>query len=77
MTQERHDSKPSELFRVDRTVTSLGSLGQNDAERRAYWHSRTPAERFLYMEHLRHVNYGSAALQRLQRVLELVEPGGS
>lgn len=62
-------------FRLDRTVTSLGSLDASDAERRAYWHSRTPEERLRYVEHLRRMNYGRAATERLQRVLELVEPG--
>lgn len=36
-----------EHFKLDRTVTSVGFVEDSDAERRAYWHSRTPEERLL------------------------------
>jgi hypothetical protein len=61
-------------FRLDRSHVEICDSFE-DAERRdrAYWHSRTPEERLLYLEHLRRMNYGRAAVERLQSVLEIVE----
>jgi hypothetical protein len=43
-------------------------------EDRAYWLSRTPAERLAHVENLQELNYGSEALnQRIQRVLTVLE----
>jgi hypothetical protein len=67
------DAVDSEL-RVDRTQLSLVSLG-DDSDVRHYWHSRTPAERLRHAELLRRINYGSAATERLERVLEVVPVG--
>ena len=59
--------------KLDKTVLTLGTL-DDSAERRAYWHSRTPAERLAAMEQLRRINYGEyAATARLQRLLEVAE----
>ena len=63
---EPNDPEP----RVDRTALSVVDL-DDDAEERAYWRSRTPAERLAHLELLRRINYGDAATGRLQRVLEL------
>lgn len=59
--------------RLDKTVMTIGPL-DDSAERRTYWHSRTPAERWAAMEQMRRINYGEhAATGRLQRLLEVVE----
>jgi hypothetical protein len=57
--------------RVDRTELSVGDHSAVEAEERAYWHSRTPAERLRHVELLRRINYGDRATGRLQRVLEV------
>lgn len=56
--------------RVDRRVFVVGT-GFDDEDDKAYWWSRTPAERLRYMELLRRINYGHRATERLQRVLEI------
>jgi len=61
-----------ETLKVDRDAVSVTSLG-DESEDNAYWFSRTPEERLLYMEMLRRINYGDSATARLQRVLEVVE----
>ncbi|HLN31305.1 MAG TPA: hypothetical protein VK395_26425 [Gemmataceae bacterium] len=39
-----------------------------------YWRSRSPAERLAYVEYLRLINYGQAAVSgRLKRVLEIAQ----
>ncbi len=59
--------------RLDKTVVAVGTL-DDTLERRAYWHSRTPAERWAAIEQMRRINYGEhAATGRLQRVLEVIE----
>jgi hypothetical protein len=64
-------SDPLEIVpRVDRTKLEIVSV-QDDDNDVAYWHSRTPEERWLQMEILRRINYGSASTGRLQRVLEV------
>jgi hypothetical protein len=63
---EPHEPEP----RVDRTAFSVVDL-DDDSEERAYWRSRTPAERLAHLELLRRINYGDAATGRLERVLEL------
>jgi hypothetical protein len=67
------DPMDSELH-VDRTQLSLVPLG-DDSDVKRYWHSRTPAERLRHAELLRRINYGSAATERLERVLEVVPLG--
>ena len=62
-----------EFPKLNRTVLTVGALDDSE-ERRAYWHSRTPAERWAAIEQMRRINYGEhAATQRLQRVLEVVK----
>ncbi len=55
---------------VDRRVFIVRT-GFDDEDDKAYWWSRTPAERLRYMELLRRMNYGDRATDRLQRVLEI------
>ncbi|MEM9556569.1 MAG: hypothetical protein AAGC60_20085 [Acidobacteriota bacterium] len=58
---------------IDRSVIEVGEF-DDSAERRAYWHARTPAERMAAIEELRRINYGEhATSRRLQRVLEVAE----
>jgi hypothetical protein len=56
--------------RVDRTAFSVVPLF-DDSDERAYWHSRSPAERLEHVETLRRISYGDQATARLQRVLEI------
>lgn len=68
--------KEHPLFRLDRSKVEIADSFESAAlSDRLYWHSRTAEERLLYMEHLRRMNYGRAASERLQRVLEIAEPG--
>ncbi len=58
---------------LDKTVVTVGTL-DDSSERRAHWHSRTPAERLEAMEQMRRINYGEhAATGRLQRILAVAE----
>ncbi|MCI0561042.1 MAG: hypothetical protein MN733_21355, partial [Nitrososphaera sp.] len=59
-------------LRVDRTAFSVTSQF-DDADEKAYWLVRTPAERLRHMETLRRINYGRRATARLQRILEIAE----
>jgi hypothetical protein len=60
-------------FRPDRSVVEVGALTDHPNDR-AYWHSKTPAERWEALELLRQIAYGyDPATARLQRVLEIVE----
>jgi hypothetical protein len=64
----------SQFPKIDRTVFSVvSSFEEADKQDKEYWLSRTPYERFQYMELLRRINYGSVAATRLQRVLEIAE----
>jgi hypothetical protein len=60
--------------RIDRsTFTVFKSFAEDDAARRAYWHSRTPEERLRHALHLRRLAYGSRVDEPFQRVFEIVE----
>ena len=62
-----------EMPKLDKTILTVGPLDDTE-ERRAYWLSRTPAERLAAMEQMRRINYGEhAATGRLQRLLEVAE----
>jgi hypothetical protein len=69
----RMTSKPAALSQstFDRMALSVARLG-DEADRRTYWHSRTPQARLRHVELLRRLNHGSKATARLQRVLEVV-----
>ena len=61
--------------RVNRSKVSIVDL-TTPPDDVAYWRSRTPAERLAYMEYLRLINYGEAAVSgRLKRVFEVVQLG--
>jgi hypothetical protein len=52
------------------TIVPLGGLSDD----RAYWLSRTPAERLQAVEILRQLNYGQhQSAARLQRILEVAQ----
>jgi len=60
-----------EELELDRSAVAVfHSFEEAEAADRAYWFSRTPEERLHHMEVLRRLNYGSRAVERLQRVLE-------
>ena len=61
---------------LDKDSFSVGTLDDDDARR--YWRARTPDERLAALEFLRQVMYGyDPAADRLQRVLEVAQLGGS
>ena len=62
---DSHEPEPC----VDRTAFSVVDL-DDDSQERAYWRSRTPAERLAHLELLRRINYGDAATGRQARVIE-------
>ena len=56
---------------VDRTVFEVVSLSE-EGDDRAYWQSKTPAERLLALEIMRQIIYGyDPSTTRLQRVFEV------
>jgi hypothetical protein len=62
-----------EKFRLDRTAVTVVGLTERQNDR-AYWLSRTPAERFEALELLRQIAYGyDPATERLQRVFEIAQ----
>ena len=68
----------SQEIRVDRSVLTVTTLQQADAEDRAYWLSKTPIERLEALELMRQVVYQyDPVATRLQRILTGPEPLGS
>ncbi|MCX7016287.1 MAG: hypothetical protein NTW86_27650 [Candidatus Sumerlaeota bacterium] len=62
-----------DLFRMDKTVISVGSL-YDEPDEKAYWLSKSPEERFRACEITRRIAYGyDPSTTRLQRLLEVVE----
>jgi hypothetical protein len=62
-----------EKFRLDRTAVTVVGLTERRNDR-AYWLSRTPAERFEALELLRQIAYGyDPATERLQRIFEIAQ----
>jgi hypothetical protein len=59
---------------VDRTALSVSSL-HDESDEKAYWLSKTPAERLAALELMRQIVYGyeHATAPRLQRVLEIAQ----
>jgi hypothetical protein len=56
---------------VDRNAFEVVPLSE-EGDDRAYWQSKTPAERLLALEIMRQIVYGyDPATTRLQRVLEI------
>jgi hypothetical protein len=63
---------------IDKTAFSVMSFAEAAEEDRTFWRSKTPEERLAALELLRQIHYGyDPATTRLQRVLEIVELGGS
>jgi hypothetical protein len=68
-------SNPVNDLRMDKTVLSVTSLGDDSSDRN-YWLSKTPEERLEALELLRMIHYGyDPVATRLQRLLEVVELG--
>jgi hypothetical protein len=68
-------SSPILWDKLDRTAVRLMTLEEADDDVE-FWLSRTPAERWAGVEHLRRSFHGDAEIDaRIPRVLELVEPG--
>ncbi len=60
-------------WRMDRTVFSRGSLG-DESDQRAYWFAKTPIERLQAIELMREILYGEDyAAAGFQRVFEITE----
>jgi hypothetical protein len=61
--------------KLDKTAFEVfSSFEEAEAADRAYWHSRTPAERLQAVELMRQSAYGyDPASARLQRVLEIAQ----
>ncbi len=62
----------SDFPKMDKTSFTVSSLF-DESDEKAYWWSRTPQERLQHVEMLRRINYGDAALGRIQKVFEIVE----
>ena len=70
---DNNDVSPLHTLKVDRTVLSVGSIF-DESDEKAYWLSRTPAERLEALELYRQIAYGyDPNTLRLQRVLEIAE----
>ena len=75
-TVEFRLSKPQTGSMAERVLKPVVSFSRGfaeaDARQRAFWHSRTPEERWWHLEYLRELNYGpaptSARLPRIPRV---------
>ena len=62
-------------IRLDRSVLTMTTLEQADADDRAYWRSKTPLERLESLELMRQVVYQyDPVTTRLQRILSGPEP---
>lgn len=60
---------------LDRSVLTVITLAQPDADDRAYWRSKTPAERLQALELMRQVAYQyDPVTARVQRILSGPEP---
>lgn len=58
--------------KIDRSrFTIVDNFAVADQADREYWWSRTPEERWEYMEVLRRLNYGDEAFEGLSRVFEI------
>ena len=71
--QEEVIQKTLASLKIDKTAFSVVSLYDDNSDEKAYWLSRTPAERLRHVEILRRINYGTQAVSRMQRVFEIVE----
>ncbi len=70
-TSHHESPLPSNLI-IDKSKLSMIS-GFDDSTEKAYWHSRTPAERLQHMEILRRINYGNYATNDFKEFLKLLK----
>jgi hypothetical protein len=69
----KHEGMEEYLTKIDKTAFSVVSL-HDESDEKAWWVSRTPAERLLALEHMRQRVYGyDPASIRLQRIFEIAE----
>lgn len=62
-----------DTLRLDKTAFSVGTLSEQGDDR-AYWATKTPAERLQALEFMRQVKYGyDPATTRLQRVFTIAQ----
>lgn len=61
-------------LKMDRTTLSIGDL-HDESDEKAFWLSKTPAERLAALELMRQIIYGyeHATAHRLQRVFTIAE----
>jgi len=60
-------------FKFDKTAFSISSLIKQ-GDNKAYWLSKTPAERLQAMELMRQINYGYDPINdRMQRVFRIID----
>lgn len=57
---------------IDKSRLSVESLSDISHDE-DYWLTRKPEERLKHVEVLRRINYGPAAVARLQKILEIVQ----
>lgn len=61
------------LFVMNKKVFSVGNL-TDESDEKAFWLTKSPAERLEVVEYLRQLAYGyDPATERLQRLLESAE----
>ena len=61
-------------IRLDKSVFEVVKGFDNTSDKE-YWWSKTPEERFEFVEYFRALNYGQDVLEsRIQRVLEIIKP---
>jgi hypothetical protein len=78
MNKEPMPSGSGKRHEQFRNFGAYGSFAEADAEVRAYWWSRTPAERMEALEELRIRVFGQAAIDsRVERVFGSLEPHSS
>ncbi len=60
-------------FTLDKTALKVTSLFE-ESDEKAYWLSKTPAERLLAMEFMRQIAYGhDPSIARLQRIFAVYQ----
>ena len=69
--------KKMEEIRLDKTVFEVVEGFDNSSDKE-YWLSKTPEERFEFVEYFRVLNYGQNILKsRIQKFFEVVKPESS
>ncbi len=73
---EERGGEVDDLFegfpRLDKTKLTITTIDDQD-DNLDYWLSRPPEERWLQIEFLRRIAYGTDATARLQRVVRITE----